>query len=121
MVFGLPGRHVFPIYDALRDSPIRHVGVLHEAAGAQMADMYGRLTGRAGVCLFTGGPGATNALTALAQAYDATSLPPVSSAGLCLIFGSVPNSTENSSFSVTEKLCTSSTKPDDIASEIMPR
>ncbi|MDP6619556.1 MAG: thiamine pyrophosphate-binding protein, partial [Nitrospinota bacterium] len=73
VIFGLPGRHVFPIYDALRDSPIRHVGVLHEANAAQMADAYGRLTGRAGVCLFTGGPGATNALTAMAQAYDAAS------------------------------------------------
>lgn len=73
VVFGLPGRHVFAIYDALRESPIRHVGVLQEATAAQMADMYGRLTGRPGVCLFTGGPGATNALTALAQAFDATS------------------------------------------------
>ncbi len=73
VVFGLPGRHVFPIYDALRDSPIRHVGVLQESTAAQMADAYGRLTGRAGVCLFTGGPGATNALTAMAQAYDAAS------------------------------------------------
>ena len=72
-VFGLPGTHVFAIYDALRESPIRHVGVLHEATAAQMADMYGRLTGRPGVCLVTGGPGATNTVTALAQAYDATS------------------------------------------------
>ncbi|MFQ5914464.1 MAG: thiamine pyrophosphate-binding protein [Nitrospinota bacterium] len=72
-VFGLPGRHVFAIYDALRESPIRHVGVLQETTAAQMADMYGRLTGRPGVCLVTGGPGATNALTALAQAYEAAS------------------------------------------------
>ncbi len=73
IIFGLPGRHVFAIYDSLRESPIRHLGVLQEATAAQMADMYGRLTGRPGVCLFTGGPGATNALTAIAQAYDATS------------------------------------------------
>lgn len=72
-IFGLPGTHVFAIYDALLESSIRHVSVLHEATATQMADMYGRLTGKPGVCLVTGGPGATNTLTALAQAYDATS------------------------------------------------
>ncbi|MFQ6015339.1 MAG: thiamine pyrophosphate-binding protein [Anaerolineae bacterium] len=74
MVFGLPGSHVLTIYDALRDVPqIKHITVKHENNAALMADMYGRLTGRPGICLVTAGPGATNSLSGVVQAYDAAS------------------------------------------------
>ncbi|MEN3283945.1 MAG: acetolactate synthase large subunit [Solirubrobacteraceae bacterium] len=69
-VFGLPGGHVLSIYDALYDTPtIRHVLVRHEHAAASMAAAYAQLTGEPGVCLVTAGPGATNLLTGIAEAY----------------------------------------------------
>jgi acetolactate synthase-1/2/3 large subunit len=73
-VFGLVGSHVIAIYDALADAPqIRHITVKHETTASGMADAYGRLTGRPGVALVTAGPGATNSLTGVAQAYMAAS------------------------------------------------
>ncbi len=73
-VFGLVGSHVIEIYDALLDAPeIRHITVKHETTASGMADAYGRLTGKPGVCLVTAGPGATNSLTGVAQAYMAAS------------------------------------------------
>jgi acetolactate synthase-1/2/3 large subunit len=73
-VFGLVGSHVVEIYDALLDAPeIRHITVKHETTASGMADAYGRLTGKPGVCLVTAGPGATNSLTGVAQAYMAAS------------------------------------------------
>jgi acetolactate synthase-1/2/3 large subunit len=70
VVFGLPGGHVLGIYDALYDTPeIRHVLVRHEFTAAAMASAYAQLTGEPGVCLVTAGPGATNLLTAVAEAY----------------------------------------------------
>ena len=68
-VFGIPGEETLDLNAALEDSSITFVPVRHEQGGAYMADMYGRLTGRAGVCLGTLGPGATNLLTAVADAY----------------------------------------------------
>jgi acetolactate synthase-1/2/3 large subunit len=69
-IFGIPGVHTLPIYDALRDSSkIRHVLARHEAGAAGMADGYARASGRPGVCLLAAGPGATNALTAISNAY----------------------------------------------------
>lgn len=69
-VFGLPGGHILSVYDALYDTPeIRHVLVRHEHAAAAMAAGYAQLTGRPGVCLTTAGPGATNLVTAVAEAY----------------------------------------------------
>jgi acetolactate synthase-1/2/3 large subunit len=69
-VFGLPGGHVLGIYDGIFHTPeIRHVLVRHEHAAASMAAGYAQLTGRPGVCLVTAGPGATNLLTAVAEAY----------------------------------------------------
>ena len=62
-VFGLPGEENLDVLDALVESPIRFVTVRHEQGAALMADVYGRLTGRAGVCLASGGPGAVNLLT----------------------------------------------------------
>jgi acetolactate synthase-1/2/3 large subunit len=67
-VFGIPGEETLDLNESLQDSSIDFVPVRHEQGGAYMADMYGRLTGRAGVCLGTLGPGATNLVTAVADA-----------------------------------------------------
>jgi len=73
-VFGLAGSHIHAISDALIDAEgIRFVVCKHENNAALMADTYGRLTGRPGVCLITAGPGATNSITGVAQAYAAAS------------------------------------------------
>jgi acetolactate synthase-1/2/3 large subunit len=67
-VFGLPGEENLDILEALRKSNIQFVVTRHEQGAAFMADVYGRLTGRAGVCLSTLGPGATNLFTGVADA-----------------------------------------------------
>src|SRR5215472_9851225 len=67
-VFGIPGEETLDLSESIADSSIQFVPVRHEQGGAYMADMYGRLTGRAGVCLGTLGPGATNLVTAVADA-----------------------------------------------------
>ncbi len=67
-VFGIPGGACLPIYDALHDSPIRHVLMRHEAAAGHAAEGYARSTGRVGVAIATSGPGATNLVTAIADA-----------------------------------------------------
>jgi acetolactate synthase-1/2/3 large subunit len=67
-VFGLPGEEIMDILDSLLDSPITFIPTRHEQGAAFMADAYGRLTGRAGVCLSTLGPGATNLATGVADA-----------------------------------------------------
>lgn len=67
-VFGIPGEENLDVMDALLDSPIKFVTTRHEQGAAFMADVYGRLTGRAGVCLSTLGPGATNLVTGVADA-----------------------------------------------------
>lgn len=67
-IFGIPGEENLHVMDALRDSSIKFVTVRHEQGAAFMADVYGRLTGRAGVCLGTLGPGATNLITGFADA-----------------------------------------------------
>jgi acetolactate synthase-1/2/3 large subunit len=68
-VFGIPGEETLDLSASLEDSSITFVPVRHEQGGAYMADMYGRLTQRAGVCLGTLGPGATNLLTGVADAF----------------------------------------------------
>ena len=68
-VFGYPGGAIMPVYDALPHGSVRHILVRHEQAAAFAADAYGRATGRAGVCLATSGPGATNLITGIANAY----------------------------------------------------
>jgi acetolactate synthase-1/2/3 large subunit len=68
-VFGIPGEETLDLNESLSDSSIQFVPVRHEQGGAYMADMYGRLTGRAGVCLGTLGPGALNLVTSIADAY----------------------------------------------------
>ncbi len=67
-IFGIPGEENIDIMDVLLDSPIRFIATRHEQGAAFMADVYGRLTGRAGVCLATLGPGATNLVTGVADA-----------------------------------------------------
>ena len=68
-IFGVPGEETLEIMDALLDSSIRFVIARHEQGAAFMADVQGRLTGKAGVCLATLGPGATNLLTGVADAF----------------------------------------------------
>ena len=68
-VFGIPGEETLDLSESLSDSDIGFIPVRHEQGGAYMADAYGRLTGRAGVCLGTLGPGATNLVTAVADAF----------------------------------------------------
>jgi len=67
-IFGIPGEENLDLVDALADSTIQFVTTRHEQGAAFMADVYGRLTGEAGVCLATLGPGATNLLTGVADA-----------------------------------------------------
>jgi thiamine pyrophosphate-dependent acetolactate synthase large subunit-like protein len=70
-VFGIPGVHNLPIYDALlRQTEITHVLARHESGAAFMADGYARSSGRPGVVAVTTGPGATNVLTPLAESYS---------------------------------------------------
>jgi acetolactate synthase-1/2/3 large subunit len=68
-IFGMPGGATLPFYDALWDSKVKHVLVRHEQLGAHMADAYGRVARRAGVCTGTSGPGATNLVTGIATAF----------------------------------------------------
>ena len=68
-VFGIPGEETLDLNESLARSEIEFVPVRHEQGGAYMADVYGRLTGNAGVCLGTLGPGALNLVTAVADAY----------------------------------------------------
>ena len=69
-VFGYPGGAVLPIYDELfGDQRIRHILVRHEAGAAHAAEGYARSTGKPGVVLVTSGPGATNAVTGIADAF----------------------------------------------------
>jgi acetolactate synthase-1/2/3 large subunit len=70
VIFGFPGGAVLPLYDTLPQYPkLRHILVRHEQAAAHAADGYARATGKAGVCLATSGPGATNLVTGIANAY----------------------------------------------------
>jgi acetolactate synthase-1/2/3 large subunit len=69
VIFGYPGGATLPIYDELARSSIRHILTRHEQGAAHMADGYARATGKTGVCMATSGPGATNLVTGLANAY----------------------------------------------------
>src|SRR3954454_2642295 len=71
--FGLPGVHNLALWEALRESPIRLVGVRHEQAAGYAADGYARATGRLGVALTTTGPGAANTLAAVGEAWASRS------------------------------------------------
>ncbi len=70
VVFGIPGGAILPLYDPLMDSPsVRHILVRHEQGAGHAAEGYATATGRVGVCMATSGPGATNLVTPIADAY----------------------------------------------------
>jgi acetolactate synthase-1/2/3 large subunit len=68
-IFGMPGAHILPVYDSLYDSDIQSVLVKHEQGAAFMAGGLARATGNIGACITTTGPGATNLITGIANAY----------------------------------------------------
>ena len=68
-IFGYPGGAIMPVYDALTESPMRHILTRHEQGAVFAADAYARVTGRPGVCMATSGPGATNLVTGIANAF----------------------------------------------------
>jgi len=82
-VFGYPGGAIMPVYDALLNSPIKHILARHEQGAALAADAYARVTGRPAVCIATSGPGATNLVTGIANAF-------MDSVPLVIITGQVP-------------------------------
>jgi glyoxylate carboligase len=69
LVFGIPGVHTVELYRGLPKTGIRHVTPRHEQGAGFMADGYARVTGKPGVCFIITGPGMTNILTAMGQAY----------------------------------------------------
>jgi acetolactate synthase I/II/III large subunit len=81
--FCIPGESYLAVLDALRDAPIRLVVARHEAGAANMAEAYGKLTGRPGICLVTRAPGATHAATGVYTAFQ-------DSTPLVLLVGQVP-------------------------------
>jgi len=68
-IFGIPGAHILPVYDALHGSGIKSVLAKHEQGAAFMAGGYSRVSGRLSACISTAGPGATNLVTGVANAY----------------------------------------------------
>jgi acetolactate synthase-1/2/3 large subunit len=69
VIFGIPGGAVLPAYDPLFDSKVRHILVRHEQGAGHAATGYAQATGKVGVCMATSGPGATNLVTPIADAY----------------------------------------------------
>ena len=69
VIFGIPGGAIMPVYDVLKDSGIRHILARHEQSAAHMADGYARASGKVGVAMATSGPGTTNLVTGIANAY----------------------------------------------------
>jgi len=70
LAFGVPGESYLAVLDALHDAPVRFVACRHEGGAAHMAEAYGKLTGRPGVCLVTRGPGATHASAGVHVAFQ---------------------------------------------------
>src|SRR5881409_1280855 len=70
LAFGVPGESYLAVLDALHDAPLRLIVTRHEAGAANMAEAYGKLTGRPGVCLVTRGPGATHASVGVHTAFQ---------------------------------------------------
>ncbi|MDF1589991.1 MAG: biosynthetic-type acetolactate synthase large subunit [Desulfobacterales bacterium] len=83
-IFGYPGGCVIDIYDELLRSDLRHIFVRHEQGAIHAADGYARASGRVGVCLVTSGPGATNTITGIANAF-------MDSIPVVIITGQVPS------------------------------
>jgi len=84
VMFGIPGGAILPAYDPIYDSTIRHILVRHEQGAGHAATGYSQVTGRAGVCIATSGPGATNLVTPLADAA-------MDSVAVVAITGQVPS------------------------------
>ncbi len=68
-IFGMPGAHILPVYDCLYDSGVKSILAKHEQGAAFMAGGYARASGKIGACITTAGPGATNLVTGIANAY----------------------------------------------------
>jgi len=83
-IFGYPGGTIMPVYDALVGSGLKHYLCRHEQGAALAADAYGRVTRKAGVCMATSGPGATNLVTGIANAF-------MDSVPMVVITGQVPS------------------------------
>ncbi|HLL67172.1 MAG TPA: acetolactate synthase large subunit [Micromonosporaceae bacterium] len=83
VIFGIPGGAILPAYDPLFDSKVRHILVRHEQGAGHAATGYAQATGRVGVCMATSGPGATNLVTPIADAY-------MDSVAMVAITGQVP-------------------------------
>ena len=87
-IFGYPGAAISPFYDALLDGNIRHILTRHEQGAAHAANGYARVTGRVGVCVSTSGPGATNLITGIANAYmDSIPIVAISGQVACAMIG----------------------------------
>jgi acetolactate synthase-1/2/3 large subunit len=93
VIFGIIGGTIMPVYDALCDSKIRHILSRHEQCAAHAADGYARASGKAGVCMATSGPGATNLVTGIANAY-------MDSSPVIALTGQVPAGGSNSSYMI---------------------
>jgi acetolactate synthase-1/2/3 large subunit len=90
-IFGIIGGATLPVYDVLCKSKIRHILSRHEQCAAHAADGYARASGKAGVCMATSGPGATNLVTGIANAY-------MDSSPIIALTGQVPTTGVNSSY-----------------------
>ncbi len=82
-IFGYPGGHILPVYESVRRSEIKHVLVRNEQSAVHNANGYARTSGKAGICMATSGPGATNMITGISTAY-------LDSVPLVIITGQVP-------------------------------
>lgn len=93
VIFGILGGAVLPIYDHICNSEIRHILCRHEQGAAHAAEGYARASGKPGVCLATSGPGATNLVTGIANAY-------MDSAPIIAITGQVPTTSANTTYMI---------------------
>jgi acetolactate synthase-1/2/3 large subunit len=93
VIFGILGGAVLPIYDHFRNSEIRHILCRHEQGAAHAAEGYARASGKPGVCMATSGPGATNLVTGIANAY-------MDSAPIIAFTGQVPTISKNTTYMI---------------------
>jgi acetolactate synthase I/II/III large subunit len=94
VIFGILGGAILPVYDALcGDDKIRHILARHEQGAAHEAEGYARASGRTGVCMATSGPGATNLVTGIANAY-------MDSSPMVALTGQVPSTGVNTSYMI---------------------
>ncbi len=93
VIFGILGGAILPVYDTLYNSKIRHILSRHEQGAAHAADGYARASGKVGVCLATSGPGATNLVTGIANAY-------MDSSPMIALTGQVPSNGVNTSYMI---------------------